>query len=215
MSLHWNEEAKIVMNNLQKRTHQRKSIYNPYKKRFQPIKIKKRVITPTRLPFFPSVDSSWVGDTMNKNPGKGQLRFWVQNCNGLKPNDGSNINHLMTQVHDYGIHYFAFPETNVNASNPNTVSSVHRTFKHRFPSGRMNITNTPGFPKDTSFQPGGIFSAFSSTLNTRYISCTTDPLGRWICHTFRGKTRDICIYTIYRVYRKTDDTTGITSAWTQ
>ena len=43
----------------------------------------------------------------------------------------------------------------------------------------------------------------------------SDPLGRWICHRFRGKERDLCIYSIYRVHRKTDEASGLTTAWMQ
>ena len=80
------------------------------------------------------MDSSWVGDKMSANTGNGTLRFWLQNCNGLKPNDNSNLNHTFTQIHDYDIHYFSLTETIVNVSNPSAVAKVHRTFKNRFPS---------------------------------------------------------------------------------
>ena len=79
----------------------------------------------------------------------------------------------------------------------------------------MTLTNSPGFPSSTSFQPGGVMSGFTSNLNTRFISSMPDPLGRWICHRFRGKERDSCIYSIYRVHRKTDEASGLTTAWMQ
>ena len=170
---------------------------------------------PTKLSYFPSAASELVGDVMNGNPSKGHLRFWVQNCNGLKPKDNSNLNNLFTQIHEYNMHYFAFTETNVNVSNPQVVSQIHRNLKCRFRSGRMSLTNTPGFPNSTQFQPGGVYGGFTTTLNSRFISSEQDKLGRWICHTFRGKERDIRVYTIYRVHRKTDDTSGLTSAWMQ
>ena len=215
MILSWTEEAKLTKEGLQNRTHQRKTIYNPYKKRFQPIKPRKRNIMPSKLPIFPSIDSTWVGDKMTANTSKGHMRFWLQNCNGLKPNDNSNINHLFTQLHDYGMHYFSFTETNVNVSNPYAVAKVHRVFKNRFPSGRMTIINSPKFPKNADFQPGGAMGGFSTTLNSRFISSKTDSYGRWICHTFRGRNRDISMYTVYRVHNKSDNTAGLTSAWMQ
>ena len=92
---------------------------------------------------------------MNKNPSRGHLRFWVQNCNGLKPKNDANFQHTCTQLHEYGMHYFAFTETNVNISNPHLVSHIHRTFKTRFSTGRLGITNTPNFPTRATFQPGG------------------------------------------------------------
>ena len=52
-------------------------------------------------------------------------------------------------------------------------------------------------------------------MNIRFISCKKYALGRWHCHIFRGKEKDICIYTLYRVHRKTDDTSGSTTAWMQ
>ena len=150
---------------------------------------------------------------MSGNPSRGHLRFWLQNCNGLKPQDTSNLNQTFTQIHDYRMHYFSFTESNINTSNPTIVSRVHRVFKSRFPAGRMKITNCPGFPSSATFQSGGVFSGFTSTLNNRFISSSTDPVGRWICHTFRGKVRDISIYSIYRVHRNTDENSGLTTAW--
>ena len=47
------------------------------------------------------------------------------------------------------------------------------------------------------------------------MSVIPDPLGRYHCHTFRGRERDIRIYTLYRVHRKTDDNTGLSTAWMQ
>ena len=168
------DEAKTIVNDMQNDTCRRKSVYNPYTKKFQLKNRKRRLLAPNKLPYFPSVTSSWEGDVMNRNPSKGHLRFWVQNCNGVKINDASNTNHNFTQLHEYGVHYFSFTEANVNTSNPHVVSTLHRTFRNRFPSGRMTITNTPGFPKNTSFQPGGIFSGFDATLNSRFISKESD-----------------------------------------
>ena len=117
MSLLGTNEAKRVIENLQNKTHERKTFYNPYKKRFQPKQYKKRNKVPSKLPFFPSISSEWVGDKMNKHPSKGHMRFWVQNCYGIRPHDDANFNHVCTQLHEYGMHYFAFTETNVNTSN--------------------------------------------------------------------------------------------------
>ena len=71
------------------------------------------------------------------------------------------------------------------------------------------------FQNEQNFQPGGVFSGFTSSLNTRFISTTIDPIGRWICHRFRGRERDVNIYSIYRVHRKSDDTSGLTTAGSQ
>ena len=206
-------EANFV-NKAQNKTYQRKSIYNIYKRRFQPIQRAKRHIS-TKLPFFPSVASTWEGDTMNRNPGSGRIRFWVQNCNGIKINDDMNCQHNFTQLMEYRINYCSFTETNMNINNPNSISKLHRLYRTRYPTGRMTITNTPHFPKNSHFQPGGVFSCFDSTLQTRFMSSTQDPLGRYHCHKFRGRERDIKIYTIYRVHRKSDDKAGLSTAWMQ
>ena len=215
MSPFGTEEAKNIISNMQQPEYQRKSVYNPYKQKFQPKKRRKRSIIPNKLPFFPSVDSTWIGDTMNANPSRGHLRFWLQNCNGIKIRDDSNTNHTFTQMHEYGVNYFSYTEHNINVSNPSPVSKLQRIFKTRYNSGRMKLTNTPGFPKGATFQSGGVFSGFDSSLNSRYISSEQDPIGRWHCNTFRGKSKDIKIYTLYRVHRKTDDTSGLTTAWMQ
>ena len=215
MSSFWNNEAKSVTHNMQQNNYQRKSVYNIYTKKFQAKKRRRRSILPAKLPYFPNVASKWVGDEMNSNPSRGHTRFWLQNCNGIKIHDECNTNHMFTQLNEYSVNYFAFTEPNINVSNPTAVSKLHRTFKNRFHSGRMSLTNTPGFPSSTSFQPGGVFSGFDSSLNSRFISSEQDPIGRWHCQTFRGTQKDIKIYTMYRVHRKTDDTAGLTTAWMQ
>ena len=215
MSTFWNKEAKSIVTNMQRNAHQRKSVYNIYTKKFQAKTRRRRQILPTKLPYFPSIESSWVGDEMSSNPSRGHTRFWVQNCNGIKIHDECNTNHMFTQLNEYSVNYFAFTEHNLNTSNPHAVSKLHRIFKNRFHSGRMSLTNTPGFPSRSSFQSGGIFSGFDSSLNSRFISSEQDPIGRWHCQTFRGAMKDMKIYTIYRVHRHTDDSAGLTTAWMQ
>lgn len=146
MSLLGTPEAQTVINNLQQQTHVRKTFYNPYKKRFESKTIRPRTIVPPKLPFFPSVESKWVGDTMNKNPSRGYLRFWVQNCNGLKPKNDANFQHTCTQLHEYGMHYFAFTETNVNISNPHNkvLNWKIRYYQHTKFSYTCNISARGG-----------------------------------------------------------------------
>ena len=113
------------------------------------------------------------------------------------------------------MHNFAFTITNINVSNLQVVSQIHRNFKCRLKSGRISLNDTLDFPKSTHLEPGRFFGGFTTTLNSGFISSAQEPLGRWIYHTFRGKERNITIYTIYRVHRNTDDTSGLTSAWMQ
>ena len=215
MSLPWNKEASVALSSLQDPHYVRKSVYNVYKKRFQPIRRANMQHTSPKLPYFPSVQSEWIGDSMNKNPKKGRLRFWVQNCNGLKLSDNSNINHNFTQLNEFGIHFCSFTETNLNVSNPHSVSKLFRIHRGRYPTGRMAITNTPGYPKTSHFQPGGVFSCFDASLHTRFISSEQDKHGRWHCQTFRGRERDLKVYTLYRVHRRSDDSARMTTAWMQ
>lgn len=69
----------------------------------------------------------------------------------MKAHDESNLQHTFTQLNEYGAHYFSFTETNVNISNPNTVSKIKRIFRSRFKAGRMTLTNSPTFPSSTTF----------------------------------------------------------------
>ena len=204
-----------ILTQIQQSSYKRKSFYNIYKKRFQPKKRITRPLIPSRLPFSPSVDSKWEGDIMTRNPGSGRLRFWVQNCNGIKIKDDMNTNHNFTQFKEYGIHFCSFTETNLNVNHPDSTSKLHRIYRNRYPNGRMTITNSPKFPNHSYFQPGGVFSCIDPTLQTRFMSVEKDSLGRYHCHTFRGRERDIRIYTLYRVHRKSDDSTGLSTAWMQ
>ena len=211
------KEAKDILEAIQSRasSYTRKTIYNPYKKKFQPVQKSNKKLLQTRLPFFPSTQSTWEGDNMNKSVNENFIRFWHQNCNGIKINDTSNIQHNFTQIHENNIHYFSFSETNFNVSSPTAQAQIHKCFNERFKAGRITNTNTPGFPRSTSFQPGGVTSGFGVHLQTRYMSVEKDDLGRWHCHNFRGKERDLKIYTVYRVHRKSDESAGVTTAWSQ
>ena len=193
------KEAKDVLEAIQSRasSYTRKTIYNPYKKKFQPVQKSNKKLLQTRLPFFPSIQSTWEGDNMNKSVNENFIRFWHQNCNGIKINDTSNIQHNFTQIHENNIHYFSFSETNFNVSSPTAQAKIHKCFNERFKAGRITNTNTPGFHRSTSFQPGGVTSGFGVHLQTRYMSVEKDDLGRWHCHNFRGKERDLKIYTVY------------------
>ena len=211
------KEAKDILSAIQQQgpTYIRKTIYNPYKKKFQQRTTSNKKITHSRLPFYPSVHSTWVGDDMHKNINNNNIRFWCQNCNGIKISDAPNLQHNFTQIHEHNINYFSFTETNLNVANPNAQAKIRKQFGERFKGGRLSNTNTDGYPKSSYYQPGGISSGFNIHLQTRYMTHEKDKLGRWHSHTFRGKDRDIKVYTVYRVHRKSDDTAGVTTAWSQ
>lgn len=119
----------------------------------------KKNITPIQASLF-----FWEGDNMNKSVNKNNIRFWTQNCNGIKIQDSCNIHHNFTQIHENNIHYFSFTETNLNTSSTIAQSKMWNSFNARFKGERISNTNSPGYPKTSLYQPGGVTSGFSKHL---------------------------------------------------
>ena len=159
-------------------------------------------------------DDSWIGDDMSPPPAPNHTRFWVQNCQGMITARDLNRFHYEMQLYlDNNIHYLALSETRINPSHTQTIYEIEHGFNHLISHGRIDVVNTPKFTCSSSYQPGGVASAFHGRISNRYTKTIRDPIGRWVLHEFVGKERPLRIYNVYRVNPK--NAKADTSVWAQ
>jgi len=129
-------------------------VWNPYRNRYEP-KTKKRTkrkIIQTKIAHHHETESGWVGDSMQPTVSNSCTRFWLQNCNGLPTTKDKNwFQYDLKNVTDNNIHYYAFPESNINASNGDITSHLGQIHQNVVQSGVFTITNTKGYPHNHKY----------------------------------------------------------------
>ena len=192
-------------------------IWNPYRNRYEPKtkQQKKRTKIQTKLAHHHETESTWIGDRMQLTVSNSCTRFWLQNCNGLPTTKDKNwFQYDLHNILDHNIHYYAFPEANINASNGDITSHLGQIHQNVVQSGVFTLTNTKGYPHNQKYQPGGVSSGFHGRLENRYACTKRDKYGRWHYHEFFGKANQMRVYTLYRV-NLNNNTTGGSTAWAQ
>lgn len=194
--------------------------YNPYNKSYvRSNKKQKRKVSNVQANFLrysssQHMDDEWVSDNLSTPPNPKHTRFWLQNCQGVITTRDINQYHFETQKYlDKNIQYLAFTETRINPSRSQTTFELEHGYTHLVSHGRIDITNTPGFPSTSSYQPGGVAAAFHGRISNRYTKAIRDPGGRWITHEFAGKSKSMRVYTLYRV--NPQNAKADTSSWSQ
>ena len=192
--------------------------YNPYNKSYvRTFKQRQQKKQSTRYIQYSShqpLDNEWVGDNLGSPPSRNHTRFWLQNCQGMITARDINQYHYETQQYlDKHIHYMAFTETRINPYHTQTVYEIEHGYTHLVSHGRIDITNTPGYPSTSAYQPGGVAAAFYGRLANRYTKTVRDKAGRWIMHEFVGKQKPLRAYTLYRVNPKSGK--ADLSSWAQ
>ena len=159
-------------------------------------------------------DDRWIGDEMVPMPHPRATRFWFQNCHGLlNAKDITKFHYEMNTFFEQNIHYLSLAETNVNSNHTFTKYQIEHSFKSLAEHGRIDMNNTPGFTKTSSYQPGGVAAGFHGRLCNRFSKTIKDQCGRWIAHEFVGRTHTLKIYTVYRV--NPNSRRGDITAWQQ
>ena len=160
-------------------------------------------------------DNVWVGDTALTNSQK-HIRIWFQNVNGIvKKNDTQEFQYNIATMADAGVNYFAFTETNLNTNKPGTNNKIVDAFNKIIPNGQFCLHNSPGYPKRSMYQPGGVAAGFDASMKMRYLKEGKDPFGRWIWQEFGQNLCITRIYTLYRVNDGSESSSGTSTAWYQ
>ena len=199
---------------------ERRTIYNPYKKRYVLRKPTQRITKKEELQLLlreneDERDVVWIGDEMPVEKEEGTIRIWMQNCNGIEKYGSDKMMYNLSTIIDNNVDYFAMIETRLNQFNKLACKKWDMAQQRIIPNGEIMITSTPGFPIENPTQPGGILSGYRGHFRTRYHTSKRDTLGRWHYHQFFGKERDLRIYSLYRVNNGYAESQGDTTAWTQ
>ena len=192
--------------------------YNQYKRKIETSKRKNMSIMKHKNFKLPKQqhtwDKIWIGDNMKVHPKKSDTRFMLLNCNGLDIKQDDN--YLRSQLQcmlETEAHFIGLTEININARNPMTSNKIQEITKEILPEGITTINNSQSIG-DTEYQPGGVAQIFYGRICQRHSTVSRDPGGRWIRQKFIGETRNLFVYTLYRVNNSTAKGGSIT-AWEQ
>ena len=183
-----------------RRKQRRNLVYNPYLKEYVAKRTRKKRYLQTVLDGDPyRHDGKWVGDS-GEQRSSGNMRLWFQKCNSqVKKGDVREFQYDIANMADAGVTYFGFSESCINTNKYGYANKICDAFKQVIPSGGFSINNTSDYPRNSTYQPGGVTAGFDSMLRMRYLGEGKDKLGRWVYHEFGQNERRIRIYTVYRV----------------
>ena len=125
-------------------------------------------------------------------------------------------NYLRSQIQcmlESEAHFIGLTEINTNVRNPIIGIKVQEIIKEILPEGIVTVNNSQSI-EDTEYQPGGVANIFYGRICQQQSTIIRDPGGRWICQNLIGETRNLFVYTLYRVNNSTADGGRITM-WTQ
>ena len=168
--------------NLHSRRKQRRNlVYNPYLKEYVAKRTRKKRYLQTVLDGDPDRhDDKWVGDS-GLDRSSGNMRLWFQNCNSLvKKGDVREFQYDIANMADAGVNYFGFSESCININKYGYANKICEAFKQVIPSGGFSINNTSDYPRNSTYQPGGVAAGFDSMLRMRCLGEGKDKLGRWV-----------------------------------
>ena len=191
------------------------STFNPYSNTIQS-SLKTTTSKPlSHQPHLPNIplptDSGWIGEKIHEFPHG--FRFLLQNPNGLDLSNKLNeFGLLLENITRYKIDMLLLPESNINPHNFELIENLRAATDLHLHHALFNSTNTPGFPA-SQYQPGGVTTILQGNLLHRFATTCNDHAGRWACSSFRGKTRQLKVYTLYRVCDSSSS--GPTTAYSQ
>ena len=191
--------------------------FNPYSTtRLLPKKItvQQKTLQPiqTNLTEHWTTDDTWIGDRICELESYA-ARFWVQNTNGI--DISSNFYKFMENIDymgRYHIQFLSIPEAKINPYNHYIRDNLNTAHQWIYPEGHSNISNTRIDSSDIR-QYGGVYSCTQGSLSSRFAGSGSDSLGRFNWIDFYGKTSHLRVYTLYRVNKGNDISSGDETAW--
>jgi len=159
-------------------------------------------------------DSEWINGKYEKKMHK--TRFWVQNPNGISAKDDFRIfRGDVEEAKDNFIDFLALPETKLNANNKFVHERLTTLVANHSQHSKFCLTNTTGYNLEECTQPGGVGCIAMGKLAGRFAGMGCDKLGRYTWMKFKGSTRTIKIYSVYRVSQSSHVNLGETTAYVQ
>ena len=202
------------------RTQISKRAFNPYSKQnLTPAITNQRKQTnfnnhfQTRLDNTWNTDEVWAGDAICE-PEPYIARFWLQNTNGIDIScNFSQYMESLDNLRRYNIQFLAIPETKLNPLNFYIRDNLEAAHTYVYPEGHVKITNTTIDPTEIR-QYGGVLACTQGSLANRFASSGRDDFGRFTWIDFYGKNTFLKVYSVYRVNKGGDSTSGDNTAWT-
>ena len=144
-----------------------------------------------------STDLQWVGPMLDEPPSH-ISRFWIQNVQSLDISD--NFLHFRSLLHSLKYHnseFIAFTETHLSPYNAYVRENLAASFHLVNPEGSISQTNTLIDKNDDGTrQYGGVMSAVSGALSSRFVRTTTEKYGRYQYTDFFGKDHYLRVYVV-------------------
>jgi len=193
--------------------------YNPYKKIMERIPVQtRRAITQQRRRGVKvskqEGDDIWYGNKMTQN--HKNFRIFLQNPQGIDTSEKLGMFRLqLDEMRKYNINAWLLPEANISRTNYQQIEEMRDLVSNHCVQGQIFMTNTPGFPTNTTYQPGGVATILQGLQMTRHARTISDEYGRWTCSIFFGKNNLLKLYNLYRVCGSSSKTAGDTTAWSQ
>jgi len=191
-----NNESRDAFSELQLKPP-KKIVRNPYQRKHNYDKSSKDKIQPKNIFLEPKMtfakewesDVVWIGDDFQHKCNK-VTRFWLQNPNGISAKyDFQTFRGDIEDMMNAEVDFVALPETKLNSNNKYVKEKLHIIVENHCSNGKLCITNTKSFCKDTCNQPGGVATIAQGNLSGRYAGAGCDSLGRYTWMKFCGRRK--------------------------
>ena len=121
----------------------------------------------------------------------------------------------MAVIADQHVNYFAMSETCANTNKYNYSNDIKEAFSQVLINGHLSLHNSPQYPSNSHYQPGGVAAGFDCTLRSNFIREGSDKYRRWVWQEFGDDDNITRIYTVYRVLNGRMENSGHCTAWNQ
>ena len=131
------------------------------------------------------MNTHW-GDPLGEK-GENVTRIYSLNLNGIAlDRRGGQFDSLCSIAKELQIDILCGQEHNVDTSQSEVRSILHQTARQHWGRFRLGTGSTP--TQFTNwYKPGGTLQLSIGNITGQITGTDQDPLGRWVCQTFRGK----------------------------
>ena len=186
--------------------------------RYKKVNVKKAVSKSRQTKLSKCInltDNDWIG-LIPDYPENNASRFWIQNVQSIDIKDNFlHFRSLLKSFRSRHVEFIGLTETRLSPYNAYVNENIQASYKLEFPEGSLSSTNTfISKNSNTTRQYGGVLSAVSGTMSSRYIRTEKEKYGRFHYSDFYGKDHYLRVYTVYRVCCNTESQAGDNTAWT-
>ena len=97
------------------------------------------------------------------------FRIFLQNPQGIDTSEKLGMFRLqLDEMRKYNINAWLLPEANISRTNYQQIEEMRDLVSNHCVQGQIFMTNTPGFPTNTTYQPGGVATILQGLQMTRH-----------------------------------------------